>query len=32
MEQAARNLQFEKAIVYRDQIARLKKMLKEEEV
>jgi excinuclease ABC subunit B len=32
MEQAARNLQFEKAIVYRDQIARLKKMLKEQEV
>ncbi|MFC1570341.1 excinuclease ABC subunit UvrB [Candidatus Omnitrophota bacterium] len=32
MEQAARNLQFEKAVVYRDQIARLKKMLKEEEV
>ncbi len=31
MEQAARNLQFEKAIVYRDQIARLKKMLKEQE-
>lgn len=29
MELAARNLQFEKAIVYRDQIARLKKMLKE---
>lgn len=32
MEEAARNLQFEKAIVYRDQIARLKKMLKEEAV
>lgn len=30
MELAARNLQFEKAIVYRDQIARLKKMLKDE--
>ena len=28
MELAARNLQFEKAIVYRDQIDRLKKMLK----
>ncbi|MDD5633893.1 MAG: excinuclease ABC subunit UvrB, partial [Candidatus Omnitrophica bacterium] len=28
MEEAARNLQFEKAIVYRDQIARLKKMVK----
>lgn len=28
MEQAARNLQFEKAIVYRDQIERLKKALK----
>ena len=27
MEQAARNLQFEKAIVYRDQINRLKKLL-----
>ncbi|MDD4956148.1 MAG: excinuclease ABC subunit UvrB [Candidatus Omnitrophica bacterium] len=27
MEEAARNLQFEKAIVYRDQIARLKKMI-----
>ena len=32
MEQAARNLQFEKAIVYRDQIARLKKVIKKEEV
>ncbi|MBD3425813.1 MAG: excinuclease ABC subunit UvrB [Candidatus Omnitrophica bacterium] len=31
MEEAARNLQFEKAIVYRDQIHRLKKMLNEEE-
>jgi excinuclease ABC subunit B len=31
MEQAARNLQFEKAIVYRDQIERLKKILKEDE-
>ncbi|MEA3489550.1 MAG: excinuclease ABC subunit UvrB [Candidatus Omnitrophota bacterium] len=31
MEEAARNLQFEKAIVYRDQIARLKKMLKGDE-
>ena len=31
MEQAARNLQFEKAIVYRDQIEKLKKLLKEEE-
>jgi excinuclease ABC subunit B len=31
MEQAARNLQFEKAIVYRDQVSRLKKMLSEEE-
>ncbi len=30
MEQAARNLQFEKAIVYRDQIERLKRMLKNE--
>ena len=30
MEQAARNLQFEKAIVYRDQIGRLKKMLDKE--
>ncbi len=30
MEDAARNLQFEKAIVYRDQIARLKKELKKE--
>ena len=29
MELAARNLQFEKAIVYRDQIARLRRMLKE---
>ncbi len=29
MESAARNLQFEKAILYRDQIAKLKKMLKE---
>ncbi len=28
MEHASRNLQFEKAIVYRDQIAQLKKMLK----
>jgi len=28
MGQAARNLQFEKAIVYRDQIARLRRMLK----
>jgi len=28
MEQAARNLQFERAILYRDQIAKLKKMLK----
>ncbi|MFQ5952461.1 MAG: excinuclease ABC subunit UvrB [Candidatus Omnitrophota bacterium] len=28
MEEAARNLQFEKAIVFRDQIARLKKQLK----
>ncbi|MBL7073536.1 MAG: excinuclease ABC subunit UvrB [Candidatus Omnitrophica bacterium] len=27
MEQAARNLQFERAIIYRDQIAKLKKML-----
>jgi len=32
MEQAARNLQFEKAIVYRDQIARLKKVIMKEEV
>ncbi len=31
MADAARNLQFEKAIVYRDQIERLKKMLKEED-
>ena len=31
MESAARNLQFEKAIVYRDQINKLKKVLKEEE-
>ena len=31
MEQAARNLQFEKAIIYRDQIARLRKMLNPEE-
>ncbi|MFH1552573.1 MAG: excinuclease ABC subunit UvrB [Candidatus Omnitrophota bacterium] len=30
MEQAARNLQFEKAIACRDQIARLRKMLKKE--
>lgn len=30
MEEAARNLQFEKAIVYRDQILKLKKMLKEQ--
>jgi excinuclease ABC subunit B len=30
MEEAARNLQFEKAIVYRDQIARLKKLLDKE--
>jgi excinuclease ABC subunit B len=30
MEQAARNLQFEKAIVYRDQIDKLKKMLEKE--
>ncbi|MDP8299265.1 MAG: excinuclease ABC subunit UvrB [Candidatus Tantalella remota] len=30
MEQAARNLQFEKAIVYRDQIEKLKKMLEKE--
>jgi excinuclease ABC subunit B len=31
MEDAARNLQFEKAIVYREQIARLKKLLHKEE-
>ncbi len=31
MEEAARNLQFEKAIVYRDQIARMKKLLRKEE-
>lgn len=31
MEQAARNLQFEKAIVYRDQLSRLNKILAEEE-
>jgi excinuclease ABC subunit B len=30
MEEAARNLQFEKAIVYRDQIGRLKKLLHKE--
>ncbi|MGB2600056.1 MAG: excinuclease ABC subunit UvrB [Candidatus Omnitrophota bacterium] len=30
MEEAARNLQFEKAIVFRDQIARLKKRLRKE--
>ncbi len=30
MEQAARNLQFEKAIVYRDQIERLRKMVRAE--
>jgi excinuclease ABC subunit B len=31
MEEAARNLQFEKAIVYRDQIHRLKKVLNNDE-
>ena len=30
MEEAARNLQFEKAIVYRDQISRLKKVIEKE--
>lgn len=30
MEQAARNLQFEKAIVYRDQIAKLKRLIKDQ--
>ena len=30
MEEAARNLQFEKAIVYRDQISRLKKFIEKE--
>jgi excinuclease ABC subunit B len=30
MEQAARNLQFEKAIVYRDQIAKLRRLIKDQ--